>query len=1367
MKRFGRKGSVALAHAVTRRMQGRTMRCAHLLSTLGMGFLLLSAALLLASCQGSGPEPSPVGSFTERDELSSQQLSAFAEDSRGYIWIATQRGVNRFNGHSYLQFDLPTDTLSWKSNNVVSLAADDRGNLWIGTLYGLCLHRYGEGIRRIGNVAATLICDTPGDWLIYGNPYGIWKLDKQTLTATLCHTFERLDYTNTFLTDRSGRLWAFSGHDVTCIDPVSGQVETELSTQGRISSALLMGTLIYIATNAGLEIVSTVSHQWQTTAECRALSDLLRTETAHKLFAYSSSALLVYTNRRQLYLYNTATRQLLPSQHPDFPFEVPQDEIISIFTDSHRNVWIGTADNGYKVIYNRQQAFNLNYRLTTFFQGRRISSLHMSAEGDLWIVSDGKDLYRYGSDRQITLIDCPHDGSLGQVWTDAAGQLWLIGLQEVYCGQVRGRTFIRSATYPFIPLEGAADKAGRVYVSAIQGTVYRKEARDTQFEPIALPGVEHSIVRFLELTDGRMALLDMNAGVYLLDPVSLEVELIDVPARLGRAVMLSDICQDSGDRLWVASLGEGVMCLNLRTGEFQHFPPDNYCRDAGSVMEDALGYIWIGTYEGLARLDRYSGRVTNYYREDGVTDIEFSLGCVERTPHKWLVFGGIGGLTSVSPESLAPNPETRLLMEHLSVGGQAVQDLTLQPEVSLPHDNATIDLSFTTLNYGISQPVCQYRMEGLETAWTTVRTNHHASYPHLPVGHYTFRLRATGGSTGEVERSIPITVRPPVWSSPVMLWLVYPLAFVCLLAAIGYILLHRYRSRQRLKAIMQEREQEHRANELNMRFFSNISHEFRTPLTLIHGALAMLPAGGAHDRLLSIMRRNTERMLRLVGQLMDFNKMEDGMLRLSVCPTDACSLVERMADLFEARIKQRGMQFRLDLPPQPVIAWLDVDKVEKVLVNLVSNAIKYSDPGDSLTIRLGVEDADGGKQLRLDVADTGHGVPDGQREAIFQRFYQVEKQGRMPALGTGIGLYYVRSLVELHHGQIACLPGVPKGSVFSLTLPLEEEAYTDREKQVTGPAVVVHQDLDLPGDAGHDRTSRPTATADATEAPRHAATPEGTDSSVADGTAPVADGTAPLLMLVDDDPDVISLLQMLLAPHYRTVAYANASAAYADIETVCPDLILSDVIMEEVDGYTFCRKVRDNAATCHIPVVLLTAKSALAEKIEGLDCGASAYITKPFEPDYLLAVLRSQLQAMHRLQQRLTNATRLPADATPLEGEAAMQEADAALMQTLYAYIEAHLSDSELNLDELTVQLGMSERKFFYKMKALVGDTPGAFFRTYKLNRAAQMLLETDEKLAWIADATGFSNPSHFSSSFRKRFGCSPSEYKARRGAKP
>ena len=1320
---------------------------------IGTCLFMATVAILLPSCQGSDEHLGPIEQFTERDELSSRQLSAFAEDSRGYIWIATQRGVNRFDGHNYLQFHLPTDTLSWKSNNVVSLAADNKDNLWIGTLYGLCLHRYGEGIRRIGHLAVTNICDTPGDNLLYGNPHEIWKLDKQTLTSTLCYTFGRLDYTNTFLVDRSGRLWTFSGNEVTCIDPVSGQVETELSTQGRISCALLVGTLIHVATDTGLEIVSTVSHQWQTTAECQALSDLLQREKANKLFAYNSSALLVYTNRRQLYLYNTDTHQLLHSQHPDFPFEVPQDEIISIFIDSHRNVWIGSPDDGYKVIYNRQQAFNLNYRLTTFFQGRRITSLHESAESELWIVSDGKDLYRYGPDQQIFLIDCPHEGSIDQVWTDAAGRLWLAGLQRVYCGQVRGQTFIPLATYPFISLAGAADKAGRVYVSTIQGIVYRKEARDMQFEPVTLPEGEHSIIRFLDLADGRMALLDMNTGLYLLDPISLEVEHIDIPARLGRAVMLSDICQDSYDRLWLASLGEGVMCLDLKTDELQHFPPDNYCGDAGSVMEDALGYIWIGTYEGLARLDRFSGRVTNYYREDGVADNEFSLGCVERTPHNWLVFGGIGGLTSVSPESLAPNPETRLLMEYLSVGSQTVQDLILQPEVSLPYDNTMVDISFTTLNYGNSQPVCQYRMEGLETAWTTVRTNHHACYPHLPVGRYTFHLKATGGSLGKVERTLQVIVRPPVWGLPVMRWLVYPAAVLLLLAAAGYVLLRRYRSHQRMKAIMQEREQERRANELNMRFFSNISHEFRTPLTLIHGALSMLPPEAGPDRLLSIMRRNTERMLRLVGQLMDFNKLEDGMLRLCVCPTDVCSLVERVADLFEARLRQREMQFRIDLPPSPVVAWLDADKVEKVLVNLVSNAIRYSDPGDSLTVRLGVEGAERGKQLRLEVADTGHGVPDDQREAIFQRFYQVEKQGRMPALGTGIGLYYVRSLVELHHGQIACLAGEPKGSVFTLTLPMEEQAYADREKRAAG-SPIVDQDVAIPSRDPDGQTSQIPATNDATGNP-----------ILASESASTATDVRPLLMLVDDDPDVIGLLQMLLTPHYRTVAYANASAAYADIESVGPDLIVSDVIMEEMDGYTFCRRVRDNAAVCHIPVVLLTAKSALAEKIEGLDCGASAYITKPFEPDYLLAVVRSQLEAMRRLQQRLTNATQLPAPADPARKEAAMQEADAALMQSLYAYVEAHLSESELNLDELTSQLGMSERKFFYKMKALVGDTPGAFFKAYKLNRAAQMLLDSDEKLAYIADATGFSNPSHFSSSFRKRFGCSPSEYKARQGS--
>ena len=594
----------------------------------------------------------------------------------------------------------------------------------------------------------------------------------------------------------------------------------------------------------------------------------------------------------------------------------------------------------------------------------------------------------------------------------------------------------------------------------------------------------------------------------------------------------------------------------------------------------------------------------------------------------------------------------------------------------------------------------------------------------------------------------------------------------------------------RIRTAEYDKEQERRVNEMNMRFFSNISHEFRTPLTLINGALSMIK-DDRYERLHRIMRVNAGRMLRLVEQLMDFNKIENGVLRLSVMRTDVCALMRSVCAMFEASVTRRGIRYSLLLPEGEVVAMTDADKLEKIMVNLVSNAIKYAGEGASLTVRLRVEEASGGKWMRVDVEDTGIGIPEDKREAVFERFYQLRGRGQLPSIGTGVGLYYTKCLVELHHGHIECKGVEPHGTLFTFALPMDEACYTEEERaevesskskvescdsvrakrsslifaereQLLKSCDSVRAEASLLDNAEREQLGRSQSSGGNIVQGKPAVTMQdggGTVEAAADADAGGGDAQRPVVMVIDDDADVLDFLKLLLSPLYDTRPFSKPAAAYTEIEAVKPDLIISDVIMYEIDGYELCSKIKDNSSICHIPVVLLTAKSALSEQIHGLDCGASAYVTKPFSPDYLLSVLKSQLDNVRYIQQSLSGGTKLRKTE-----EKQLQAADRKLMQTLYAYVEEHLSDVDIDVDELTVSMCMSRSKLFYKIKSLTGETPNAFFKSYKLNRAAEMILQGDDKIAYIADITGFSSASYFATMFRKRFGCSPSEYKQLHG---
>lgn len=1288
-------------------------------------------ALGIFSCNATVPSEEIADYFILSDRISSEQVTAFAEDGYNYIWIATKRGLNRFNGKEFYQYFSREDSLGIQSDRVNCLLADDLNNLWIGTTHGISCYRYEQGIRQVADGFITHLANTSGEDIIYGNIFGIWRVNKATLEVKPCYTFPKPDYSNCFVTDIYNKLWIFEDCRVQCMDLITGDIDTQLPLDGKVVSTLLLGNLIYVATDKGISIVNIASQEWDEPELSRTLLNGLEGDEVVKLYAYSGNSFFIYTRQGRLYYYNAVAKELIKSCDSKFPFKVPDFEISTLFVDSHSNIWIGAKEQGYTAVFNRQEMFNRNYRLTSFFSGRSITSLYTDRQGELWIVSEHKDLYCFNADGELNHILLPSDCSVEQVFMDKQNRLWVVAADKVLCGKIVDEHFAVIENYGILPINGMMDDIGNVWISSVDGSVYCKPDGSNRFELSNVFGSNGrtNIGKFMNMSSGYLAALDIDKGFYVLNLQTKDTQLYDLTSYCDKRVMFTDFTEDANGNIWVSSLGNGLFEVNLKNDSINHYEDSQYCHDVCSVKEDALGYIWLGTFEGLTRLDPKAEIFTTYYREDGIADNEFTLRCVTATPNKRLIFGGAHGMTSISPDDILPPPALELYLEYLIHNDKVMQNLMFCKELHLPYNNSGVNISYTTLNYGGAQPLCQYKMEGLDLDWNMPKGINSAYYSHLPVGDYTFKVKVGNGIHGEIMKSISVTVHPSLWGTPLMLWLVYPLLIALVLGVIGIVIFRFYHNRMRMNKVLKEKEQEKRANELNMKFFSNISHEFRTPLTLIHGALSMLPSQSGNKRLYRIICHNTERLLRLVNQLMDFNKLENGMLKLSVCQTDVCELLQSIVGLFEATLSQRKMRYELFLPPKPVITWLDRDKFEKILVNLIANAIKYSNEAGSLSIRLNTENRDGSNWLRVDVADTGIGVPEDKQEEIFKRFYQLEKMGQTPSIGTGVGLYYTRCLVELHHGQIHCRSNHPCGSIFSFTLPMDEHYYTNDQKQNDAPYFV---------DLNEEKTD-----VDTTES----------ISSLAEGGSLKESS----ILLVDDDTEVLDFLQLMLEPYYLVHKFSSVTEAYVKVEEISPDLIISDVIMHEIDGYQFCKMVKSNAAICHIPVILLTAKASLEEQIEGLDCGASVYVTKPFSPQYLLAVIRSQLDNVKRLQQILANSTKVQTSDKTLQ----LQQADNEFMQTLYKFMEEHLSEPELPINILLSDLNMGRSKFFYKVKALTGDTPNLFFRTYKLNRAAEMILSGNEKFSYIADITGFSSPSHFSTSFKKHFNCLPSEYKA------
>lgn len=462
-------------------------------------------------------------------------------------------------------------------------------------------------------------------------------------------------------------------------------------------------------------------------------------------------------------------------------------------------------------------------------------------------------------------------------------------------------------------------------------------------------------------------------------------------------------------------------------------------------------------------------------------------------------------------------------------------------------------------------------------------------------------------------------------------------------------------------------------------------------------------------------------MLQLVNQMLDFNRLENDALRLGVRPVDALAVLRRVAAPFRATSRKKEIQWIEYGLEDECIMYADEDKLIKIYTNLLSNALKFTPRGGTIKTSFDIVTQGDTRCARITVENTGRRIPDDKLEKIFERYYQLDSPGKVTG-GSGIGLYYARRLALLHHGSLKALQPDIEGACFVLTLPVDREAYTDAEcSRQTAPQAEQYPIAGTGPDSGSD-------------------------------TGDTDDKT--LVLVVDDDIDMANYIRLLLSPHYSVVTLYDGHEAMDWLETNTPSLVISDVVMPGSDGLELCRHIKDDIRLCHIPVILVTAKATVENQIEGLEANADGYITKPFDPHLMLSKIRSLLFNREKARQIVNSST-----SVDNVGDNMISPQDSLFLNDLYGLMEKELGNSEIDVNEIARLMNMSRTKFYYKVKGLTGEPPSVFFKTYKLNRAAELIREHRHTMSEISDMTGFSSLSHFSRSFKKQFGTSPTSF--------
>ena len=1307
------------------------------------------------------------------DALSNDRITAITQDLQGHIWIGTFRGLNRFDSHAYHQYFCGLDEANaLPDNQIRCLYTDASGRLWVGTVNGICRFRdddcfdtiptYGAQSKNVGQILET----KSGRLLINtADAISLYKSESDAFESVITIYSGALKYISTAYVSPDDRLWIL-GDRLYCYDTDNFRLintfplpEVEL-----VSSCMAPDGAIWMSFADGMRLFSTAKGAFVPLPEAVAANSALSSAPISQIFLCSGSILFLSADSEAL-AYKISDGTLTSQSEPDFEFSIPDFIINNVFEDRDKNIWWCSFDHGYRVTYAYKERFGNNF-LNTVLGGRSVIALDLSDDDRLFIATVRDGIYTYRLDDGSFYPTPLRQGGkefknpyITGMEAQEGGYLWVATYKNIFLTRVSGRDLkvLHKWDVPLcLCLKG--DNEGYVWAATNQGKLLRlgKDGSIREADLHIAPESYTYVGGIDILPSGNIIASTFGDGLYEIDRKTLSAKHIDFSEEdwsrcISRSLFIpSSICIDSKGLVWLGTVANGLLRYDPASGRLQPVP-GTPCDDICSIEEDQQGNLWISTQNGLAKYDRTVGRFINWFKSDGIGGNQFYDRASCRTESGALIFGGTHGITFFDPLVLMEKRNVPLLFESITVNNDIIQPgkdaciskaINFNPPIRLKYDQNSFGIAFTALDYSEFDRVrYAYKLEGYDRYWIDATDSREALYSNVPAGKYTFNVRISNMDRTEIlaENSLDIAIDRPLWSS----WWAYML-YACLTAGIIMTIVSYRRSflkekKAREKAAM-EREQEKRMNEMNMSFFANISHEFRTPLTMIAGPVAQLSESGSIDdedrRLLEIVRRNINRMLRLVNQLLDFNKMENDTLNLKVRKVDVVALLRYLVETFRVNAEEKGISLVSWGIEDSLTAWLDDDKIDKICFNLLSNAMKFTGQGGKIEIsldclsreeasrlfKLGEKDIDS-RYVKITVKDSGPGIPEDQLEKIFERYYQLDNNVRGAYnWGTGIGLYYARSLATIHHGWLkAANRSDIRGAEFTLLVPASECSYTQEEKCREKEEVFVKQEA-LPC------------------------------RSLADEVP--ADGKKHSVLVVDDDPEIIRYLRELLSARYNVICMHDADSAFNAIKKDAPDIVISDVVMPGKTGYELCREIKGSLQLSHIPVILLTAKANVDDQVEGLDCGADAYVTKPFEPQYLSALVNSQIKNREKIKSMLSQAT----EVASLE-ENVLSEQDNAFMKELYDLMEAELSNDELDVSGMTERLHISRTKFYYKVKGLTGENPSVFFKRYKLNRAAQFLQDRKYNISEVADMTGFSTLSHFSTSFKKQFGVSPSEY--------
>lgn len=1249
------------------------------------------------------------------DRISSNFITSFAEDSKGYIWIGTNHGLNRFNGSNYAIFYSQKDSTALNSDYVSNLLFDSDKRLWMSNECGLCVwengrfrHPQSVGFNPIGRV---LELDSLS--LIITDRKGITRVNKETLEEEYYFRKQGMSVIKAIAVSSEGEIWTANtqqhanANEIYILDKKLKLLQTlycprNVSIQDIVEDAQKR---MWIITDRQLLCYDVNSKM--KIAIPPAIAQLTGQKKIHFVLPYRGNGLLIGVGNVGLFHYDEQ-KQTLTHLHRQ---QQLKESAYVCFVDSHSGIWLADQKNDF-LYYPVQSAYNHLSSVTETLQDPSIRNLSFDQEGYLWMRTS-KDLASYDTKSEQVIFHRSTEKTFGYIFIDSRNDLWLISnyFEIQHYAIKQGIPHLkRTFSFPGNVFSISEDKAGRIWATLADrfaillpdGSFVYKYAPD---------GISFSQLKSQQ-PNREMFLFTLENGIYKFgdDQQFTPIDSLHLSSS-------NSIVVDSKSNYWIGTYNSGLVHYNPFSREIECLDTSRGLTENNikSVIEDKRGNIWFSTSTHITKYDVRSKTCSSIYDKRFTKGKLYAINCVTASPDGTLYFGGSGGITVVYPDKpIEEVTNVPMNFDAVLVNGNMRTDNNGVLLLNYRENMITFWYSGLDFEYGSSLNYA-YKLEGFDKDWIDAGTNKRVAYSNLPAGNYTFKVkvRKLNGEWSNHELKMDIRIHPAPWVTPWAL-AAYWLLGVILTGGLIAVLVRWKVQEERLALAERQKEM----NQEHIDFVTNISHEFRTPLSLIYAPLKEL----AHDnrldsrdqRLVDTMQRNAERLMQLTRQIVDSNRSEREEKELHVAPGNPGAFVCSLADNFRFIAHQKDIT--LDTHVEGVEqGCFDAEKVEKIVCNLLSNAIKYTPEGGHIDVEVCTD----AERLRVEVRDTGIGIPPEKRDEIFKRFKRLDT--RSGVAGSGIGLHYARQLAQLHKGHITYRPNVPQGSCFVLELPSAREAYRDNEFATEMPfATVAAPSAPAPDNAGKEEKEN-------------------------------------TLLIAEDNAEVRNYLQGLLADDYNIMLAADGEEAMECLMLNAPDLIVSDVVMPHKDGYELCQAVKSSTDWGHIPVILLTAKNDTPSSIRGLDCGADAYVGKPFDPFYLKAAIENLLANRRRVQQIVKNFT---SGSIPKEKvhEAMLNEQDRLFLEDLHARLDRHLDDEEFGIALLAKEMGMSYSSLYARIKSLTGQTPQNFLITYRMNTAMQLLRSGKYTVSEVCYKVGSSSLANFSRSFKRQFGIPPSE---------